>query len=319
MKYYGKLAVWALWIAAPLGGFAQEKVVPLKYGDMDEWVTRKVHESGIIGGNTKLLYEIGPAQEIEGNIPYKNRGGSPWGTSNVMAKVMGIVKTNTSVFKEKRKDGYCARMETRIESVKVLGLVNITVVAAGSVFLGDMQEPITGTKGAEKNLNWGIPFDGRPKAIRYDYKVKMSGEKDRIRLTGFSKKGVVKGQDCAITLFYLQKRTEDADGNITAERVGTMVLKYDKSSDGWVNGATYEILYGDITGHPSYDPEFMGLRMTGYARNSKGENVEVKETGWASPGEKPTHMMLQFSSSHGGAFIGSPGNTLWIDNVKLVY
>lgn len=147
----------------------------------------------------------------------------------------------------------------------------------------------------------------------------MSGEKDRIRLTGFSKKGKVEGQDCAITVFYLQKRTEDEEGKITAKRVGTMVLKYDKSSDGWVNDATYEILYGDITNHPSYDPEFMGLKVTGYARNRFGENVEVKETEWAAPDESPTHMMLQFSSSHGGAFVGSPGNTMWIDNVKLVY
>lgn len=319
MKYYSRLSVLAMLAIAPFYSFAQEKVVPIKYGDMDQWVTRKIHESGIIGGDTKLLYEIAPTQEIEGNVPYKNLGGSPWGTSNVMAKVMGIVKTNTSVFKEKRWNGHCARLETRIESVKVLGLVNITVVAAGSIFLGDMQEPITSTKGAEKNLNWGIPFTQKPKALRYDYKVKMSGEKDRIRLTGFSKKGIVKGQDCAITIFYLQKRMEDADGNITAKRVGTMVFKYDKSSDGWVNDATYEILYGDITNHPSYNPEFMGLKTSGFARNSKGENVEVKETGWAVPDENPTHMMLQFSSSHGGAFIGSPGNTLWIDNVKLVY
>lgn len=319
MKGCGKWAVWALWAAVPFGCLAQEKVVSLKYGNMDEWVTRKVRESAIIGGKTKLLYEIGPTEEIDGNVPYKSRGGSPWGTSNVMAKVVGVVKTNTSVFKEKREGGYCARLETRIESVKVLGLVNITVVAAGSVFLGDMQEPITSTNGAEKNLDGGIPFSGKPKALRYDYKVKMSGEKDRIRLTGFSKRGIVKGQDCAITVCCLQKRTEDADGNITAKRVGTMVVKYDKSSDGWVNDATYEILYGDITNHPSYNPELMGLKMSGYARNSKGENVEVKETGWASPGENPTHLMLQFSSSHGGAFIGSPGNTLWIDNVKLVY
>lgn len=42
---------------------------------------------------------------------------------------------------------------------------------------------------------------------------------------------------------------EDAEGNITAKRVGTMVVKYDKDSDGWVNGATYEVLYGDITKH----------------------------------------------------------------------
>lgn len=319
MRYYGRLSVAALLAVAPLYGFAQEKAVPIKYGDMDQWITRKVHESGIIGGNTKLLYEIGPTQEIEGNKPYKNLGGSPWGTSNVMAKVVGIVKTNTSVYMDKRDEGYCARLETHIESVKVLGMVNITVLAAGSIYLGDMLEPITGTKNAEKNINWGVPFTRCPKAVRYDYKVKMSGEKDRIRLTGFSKKGKVEGQDCAITVFLLQKRMEDAEGNITAKRVGTMVMKYDKNSDGWINDATYEVLYGDITKHPSYDPETMGLRAKDYTRNSKGESVLIRETGWAGADETPTHMMLQFSSSHGGAFVGSPGNTLWVDNVELVY
>ena len=317
MKYYGRLSVAALLAIAPLYGFAQEKVVPIKYGDMDQWIIRKVHESGVIGGNTKLLYEIGPTKEIDGNKPYKNMGGSPWGTSNVMAKVVGIVKTNNSVYRDKRDNGYCARLETHIESVKVLGMVNITVLAA--IYLGDMLEPITGTKNAEKNMNWGVPFTQRPKAVRYDYKVKMSGEKDRIRLTGFSKKGQVAGQDCAITVFFLQKRMEDAEGNITAKRVGTMVVKYDKDSDGWVNGATYEVLYGDITKHPYYDHETMGLRERDYTRNSKGESVLIKETGWAEANENPTHMILQFSSSHGGAFIGSPGNTLWVDNVKLVY
>ena len=62
---------------------------------MDQWIIRKVHESGVIGGNTKLLYEIGPTKEIDGNKPYKNMGGSPWGTSNVMAKVMGLSKQIT--------------------------------------------------------------------------------------------------------------------------------------------------------------------------------------------------------------------------------
>lgn len=319
MKYYGRILVSALLAIAPFYSFAQERVVPIQYGDMDEWVTRKVHESGIIGGHTKLLYEIGPTKEIDGNEAYKNLGGSPWGTSNVLAKVVGIVKTNNSVYKDKRDKGYCARLETHIESVKVLGMVNITVIAAGSVFLGDMLEPITGTKNAEQNVNWGVPFTKKPKAIRYDYKVKVSGEKNRIRLTGFSKRGIVEGQDCAITVFYLQKRKENADGSITAKRVGTMVVKYNKNSNEWVNDATYDILYGDITKHSSYDAGFMGLRSTDYARNSKGESVLVKETGWAGTDEQPTHMVLQFSSSHGGAYVGSPGNTLWIDNVKLVY
>lgn len=105
-----------------------------------------------------------------------------------MAKVMGIVKTNNTVYKEKRYHGYCARLETHIERMKVLGMVNITVLAAGAIYLGDMKEPITSTKEGVKNMNWGIPFTEKPKALRYDYKVKMSGEKNRIRLTGFSKK-----------------------------------------------------------------------------------------------------------------------------------
>ena len=47
MKYYGRLSVAALLAIAPLYGFAQEKVVPIKYGDMDQWIIRKVHESGV--------------------------------------------------------------------------------------------------------------------------------------------------------------------------------------------------------------------------------------------------------------------------------
>lgn len=86
-----------------------------------------------------------------------------------------------------------------------------------------------------------------------------------------------------------------------------------------MNNATYQILYGDIRNNPNYDARTMGLRKTDYARNSKGKSVPVVETGWAPQGTAPTHLMLQFSSSHGGAYIGSPGNTLWIDNVELVY
>ena len=78
-------------------------------------------------------------------------------------------------------------------------------------------------------------------------------------------------------------------------------------------------MYGDIRNNPDYDAATMGLRSNDYARNSKGKSVPVKETGWAGANDKPTHMMLQFSSSHGGAYIGSVGNTLWIDNVCLVY
>lgn len=316
MKYFVMAIVSAMFF---LKTAAQERVEPVLYGNMDHWVVRNIKESGIIGGSAKTLYEIGPSRTIDGNIPYKNMGKSPWATSNVMAKVMGVVKINQSVYRDTHGNGYCAKLMTHVEHVKVLGLMNISVLAAGSIFLGDIREPITGTKDGEKSLNWGIPYNRRPKALRYDYRVSLSNSPNRIKQTGFSKVSTVSGKDCAVTLLLLQKRTEDAKGNITAKRVGTIVIEYAHSTKDWVENATYRIMYGDIRNQSGYDARLMGLRSTDYARNSKGKSVQIKEMGWASEDEIPTHLVLQFSSSNGGAFIGSPGNTFWIDNVRLVF
>lgn len=300
-------------------GVTSENVVPFAYGDMDNWIVREIHESGIIGGNTKWLYELGPSDTIVGNTAFQNMGGSPWATSNVMAKVAGVVKTNTSVFPEKRGDGMCARMETRYESVKVFGLVDIEVIAAGSVFLGTVHEPIKGTKNPQAMLQSGVPFSKKPKALRFDYKVKAAPEKNRVRSTGFSRKSTVAGQDSLAVILLLQKRWEDAEGNVYSKRVGTMVQRYTESTPDWVNDATYPILYGNITSKPEYKP-YMRIQVEErYTLNSKGKSVPIQEVGWAEPGEAPTHMVLQFTSSHGGAYIGSPGNTFWIDNVELIY
>ena len=300
-------------------GVTSENVVPFAYGDMDNWIVREIHESGIIGGNTKWLYELGPSDTIVGNTAFRNMGGSPWATSNVMAKVAGVVKTNTSVFPEKRGDGMCARMETRYESVKVFGLVDIEVIAAGSVFLGTVHEPIKGTKNPQAMLQSGVPFSKKPKALRFDYKVKAAPEKNRVRSTGFSRKSTVAGQDSLAVILLLQKRWEDAEGNVYSKRVGTMVQRYTESTPDWVNDATYPILYGNITSKPEYKP-YMRIQVEErYTLNSTGKSVPIQEVGWAEPGEAPTHMVLQFTSSHGGAYIGSPGNTFWIDNVELIY
>ena len=300
-------------------GVTSENVVPFAYGDMDNWIVREIHESGIIGGNTKWLYELGPSDTIVGNTAFRNMGGSPWATSNVMAKVAGVVKTNTSVFPEKRGDGMCARMETRYESVKVFGLVDIEVIAAGSVFLGTVHEPIKGTKNPQAMLQSGVPFSKKPKALRFDYKVKAAPEKNRVRSTGFSRKSTVAGQDSLAVILLLQKRWEDEEGDVYSKRVGTMVQRYTESTPDWVNDATYPILYGNITSKPEYKP-YMRIQVEErYTLNSKGKSVPIQEVGWAEPGEAPTHMVLQFTSSHGGAYIGSPGNTFWIDNVELIY
>ena len=327
----------AIAIAAMLGGSnhlmagslqqtdaAQEakKVTYFKFGNFDQWLTRNIKESRLIGGHTRTIYAIAPNGTWNNDTPYVGQGGSPWATSNVLAKVSGITKTNISVYKEARKGhGYCAKLYTHVEQCKVLGLINIKVLAAGSVYLGQTQEPITGTSNPMGKLDAGIPISGRPKAVCFDYKIKLSGQPNRIRQTGFSRVSKVEGMDTPDCLLYLQKRWEDANGNIFAKRVGTMVKRFDKNTPDWVNNAQFEIHYGNITNKPFFK-DYMGLTsgdITKYAKNSKGEMVPVQEIGWADANEQPTHIVLQFDSSHGGAYVGSIGNTMWIDNVGLVY
>lgn len=290
-----------------------------KYSDFDSWGTRTVRESKIIGGATKTLQEIGPNITWPQNQPYVNQGGSPWANSNVMAKVAGVVKTNQSVYRERRGDGYCVRMTTHVEGVKVLGLVNIYVMAAGSIYLGQMLEPITGSKNPFHYLDYGVAFNERPRAIQFDYKVKLSDKPDRVRQTGLSPVRTVPGKDMPGCVLLLQRRWEDEDGNIYARRIGTMFHRFSKNTADWVNGAQLEIHYGDITGESFYQP-YMNLQQgEKYALNSRGRNVPVTEVEWGSAGEVPTHICLQFASSFGAAFVGAEGSTLWIDNFKLVY
>ena len=295
------------------------KTEDIAYGDMNKWLVRVVEESFVIGGQTKLLYEVAEGDTLKNNTPYVNQG-SPWATSSVMAKVSGVVKSSTTVFPEERGDGFCARLETRMETVKVLGLVNITVLAAGTVFLGGVVEPVRDTKNPLSKLMMGVPFDKKPAALSFDYKVKQGNGGKRIRATGFSKVADIPGTNAAEVCLLLQHRWEDADGNIFAKRVGTAWEQYEKDVPNWENDHRVQIQYGDITKTPGFEP-FMGLLEEDpqYCRNSKGEVVPIQEVGWAGPDEKVTHLVLRFSSSHGGAYVGSPGSIFWIDNVKFIY
>ncbi len=297
---------------------AQSLEEMLPFGDMESWLTREIEESAIIGGDTKILYEIAPEQHLVGREAYYNMGGSPWASSNVYAKVSGIHKTNCSVYPDFGHDGKAAHLKTQIEKVKVLGMINISVIAAGSIYLGTMIEPIRGTANPQAMLNSGIEFSKRPESVRFDYKIKLSGEPFRLRMTGMSAKKEVQGMDMPTMVMLLQKRWEDADGTLHASRVGTAIVNYTEDSE-WVIDATYPIIYGDATTSPNYIPSMMVGYEQRYALNSRGENVPLMEESWADADETPTHVVLQFASSHGGAYIGSPGTQMWVDNVRFVY
>ncbi len=303
---------------------ASAQIKPIPFGNMEHWMVRQVDESGIIGGKTKFLYEVASGDTLKNNTPYvPNLRVSPWATSSVLAVVKGVTKSSCTVFPEYHGNGRAARLETRIERVKVLGLINISVLATGTIFLGEIAEPVRDTKNPQAKLMMGIPFTERPKSIIYDYKFEQGAESGkRMKMTGFSRVQDISGVNCAEMCLLLQKRWEDADGKVYAKRVGTAWVRYDKDTKSWVNANEVPIMYGNITKSTGFQP-YMGLIEAGedapHCKNSKGETVPIHEVGWAAPGEKPTHIILRFSSGHGGAYVGSPGAMLHIDNVKLKY
>lgn len=294
------------------------KLEPIKFGDMENWVTRHITESKIIGGKPKTIYEIAPKATIEGNKAYRNAGGSPWANSNAFAKVCGVVKGSTTVEPAQRGGSTVAKCSAKMEHVKALGIVNMDVMVAGTVFLGQLYEPVTSTTGAFSKMEMGIPYTKRPKALVYDYEVVMPKENIRTKSTGFSKQKTLKGRDNAEVYVLLQRRWEDKDGNLYAKRVGTGRERYDKSIP-WTKQHALPIHYGDITKETFYKP-WMGL-LDGdkayYACNSKGKLVPVHEVGWDNPDATPTHVLVMASSSCGEPFIGTESLTLYIDNISF--
>ena len=292
-----------------------------EYGKLDQWCVREIKESGIIGGQTKYLYEFYGDQDttFTGKNPYVSPKEYPWRTNNVLAIVAGVVKTNNTVYPEPRDGGYCARIETHIEEVKALGVVNMDVVCQGAFMVGALPEPIRDTKSPMAKVMYGVPFNGCPKALKFDYKSDVGHT--AMRGTGFSKLKTLDYPDSAEVTFMLQKRWEDSEGRVHALRVATGIERFHESSPEWINGHEVELKYGDITKDPDYE-YYMGLKTdpeTAYHTiNSRGENVIVEEDGWAEIGTEPNYMILHFISSCGKAFYGGVGNTLWVDNIEIV-
>ncbi len=287
----------------------------IKYGDFSNWVTRHISESSAIGGKKKTIYAIGPTTTIEGNKAYSNMGGSPWATSNVYAKVMGISKATNSVEPAVVNGNKMAKLTTKIEEVKVLKMIDMEVMVTGTLFLGKVREPISSTSSPYSKMEMGMPYTKRPKALVYDLKVDMPNVNTRIKASGTGAKKTLQGRDQAEVYVILQKRWEDAKGNIHALRVGTGRERFNKSIP-LTKGHQLTIHYGDITGQSFYK-SYMGLlngKKAYYAYNSKGKLVPVQEEGWAPANATPTHVLVMASTTCGEAFVGTVGITMYVDN-----
>lgn len=293
---------------------ASQTIEPIKFGDFNQWVTRNIKESAALGGQTKKLYEVGPTSTLNGNNPYKSTI-SPWGTSNVMGKVCGIVKGSNAVFPAVRNGSdKCVKMCTILDHVKVLGIVNMEVLVAGTLFTGYMLEPVSSTKNPYSKMNMGMAYTKKPKALVFDYKVDMPNTNKRIKSTGFSSKKELNGHDNPVVFVFLQKRWEDESGNIHAVRVGTGGRKFTQGS-GWVNGYKLPIVYGDISSNPGMG--WLKLRSGSnsyHAKNSKGKMKPINEEGYDA-NATPTHVIIMMSAGDGEPYVGTEGLNFYVDNV----
>lgn len=293
---------------------------PIPWGDFNHWTTRLIDESVVIGGKQKKVYAIGPDGQVRGNRPY-HPAGVPWATSNVYAKVSGVTKGSNAVYPFTRSPGNeCARLATQYERVKVLGLINLDVMVAGTIFLGRMIEPVTSTRNPLRKMEMGVPFTERPKTLVFDYMLDMpAGADSRKRATGFGGKKTIPGGSSATAFIILQRRWEEPDGSIHAARVATGGEKFGNGCH-WHNRHCVSLHYGDT----SHVPELSWLPLRNgdkayYARNSKGKLVPVYEEKYDSSDAAPTHMIVMFSAGNGEPYVGTEGLTFYVDNVALGY
>ena len=298
---------------------AAQRYEKVPFGDFEQWAVRYITESQVIGGQEKTLYVIGPMDTVYGNVAYDYKN-TIWSSSNAFARVAGVTKTSTNVTPDRGPTGRCAKLTTQFASCKVAGLVNIKVLAAGSVYWGKMLEPITGVSNPYAFMDWGIPFTKRPKALVLNYKAIIPNTGRLVKGTTF-RTIEFDGYDPAEILFVLQYRWEDEKGNIHAKRVGTAVFHIDKSSNGWVSDFHIPVIYGDARKSKEYQP-FMDLisgDKTMYALNGKGKKKPIFEEAWADADCPVTHAVLMITSGSQGAFIGALGNMLWVDEIRLEF
>lgn len=287
------LVITFLFIA--LGAHAQERIEPIPFGDFEHWKSSTIKESSLIGGQTKTLYKI---------------GGS-WSSSNAHAKAFGIDKVSVSVTPEKRGEGTCCRMESTLETVSAIG-IDFKALATGSIFTGKMIDVVGMKQSNDPNsaIDMGVPFTGRPSALILDYKALIQNA-TAVYAPAKTKVKEVAGRDKGHITLILQHRWEE-NGHVYAYRVGTAVQYINQTTD-WKNDFRLPIAYGDAG--KAYKELSNNRHKT---HNSEGKMVCIEEVDFRED-VQPTHLIIQISAGSMPPFTGCPGNTIWVDNIKLVY
>lgn len=287
------LVITFLFVA--LGAHAQERIEPFPFGDFEHWKSNDIKESSLIGGQTKTIYKFG----------------GTWDCSNAHAKAFGIDKVSVSVTPEKRGEGTCCRMESTLETVSAIG-IDFKALATGSIFTGKMIDVVGMKQSNDPNsaIDMGVPFTGRPSALILDYKALIQNA-TAVYAPAKTKVKEVAGHDKGHITLILQHRWEE-NGHVYAYRVGTAVQYINQTTD-WQNNFRLPIVYGEA-GKAS--KELSNNRHK--THNSEGKMVCIEEVDFRED-VQPTHLIIQISAGSMPPFTGCPGNTIWVDNIKLVY
>ena len=270
---------------------AQERVEVL--GDFENWNKKQIKESALIGGQTKTLYKIG----------------GTWDCSNAHAKAMGVDKVSVSVRPEKRGEGTCCRMESTLETVSAIG-INFKALATGSIYTGKMIDVVGMKQSSDPNsaIDMGVPFTGRPSALILDYKALIQNQ-TAVYAPAKTHVKAVDGRDAGQITLILQHRWEE-NGHVYAYRVGTAQKKINQSTNDWQNDYRLPVQYGKSS---------VALANNRHkTHNSKGEMVCIEEVDYRGDAT-PTHIIVQISAGSMAPFTGCPGNTMWVDNIRLAY
>jgi hypothetical protein len=201
-------------------------------------------------------------------------------------------------------------------------MIDLRVLVAGTLFTGRTVEPIRTQKDPYQNIDFGVPFTSCPSALMFDYKAVISPEHNVLYAKGgVGKPKVIAEHDEGHAMVVLQRRWEDAEGNIFAERVATAYERFTHDVPEWVNNHILTLHYGDITSDDLYSIYNKDVCLTSMRRamNSNGKIVPIQEIGWAAAGTRPTHVIINLSSGCMEAFVGHDGNSLWVDNIRWVY
>ena len=269
---------------------AQERVEVLS--DFENWNTKQIKESALIGGKTKTLYKLG----------------GTWDCSNAHAKAMGVDKVSVSVRPEKRGEGTCCRMESTLETVSAVG-INFKALATGTIYTGKMVDVVGMKHSSNPNsaIDMGIPFTGRPSALILDYKAFIQNQA-AVYAQAKTRVKTVEGRDVGQITLILQHRWEE-NGHVYAYRVGTVQKDINETTD-WKNDFRLPVMYGQSS---------VALITNGHqTHNSKGDMVCIEEVDYRAD-VQPTHIIVMISAGSMPPFTGCPGNTMWVDNIRLAY